>query len=131
MVNSSMKFKLIYKVFVIQEKFLVFINLLRGPDITRSGAGSGPGVRVGHPCFNFIMSRFCLFLLQSVWRCLSRLYYASPRLVLYHCVTILVCLFPFTMSHFVSTISISFSLCILVYLSFHYICVLFTKSHYI
>src|SRR6218665_1090777 len=35
-VNSSMKFRFIHKVFVIQEKFLVFLNLLKGPDITRS-----------------------------------------------------------------------------------------------
>jgi len=43
-VKSSMKFKFIHKIFVIQgfkEKFLVFFNLLRGPDIKRSGAGSG------------------------------------------------------------------------------------------
>ena len=39
-----MKFKFIHKIsviHVIKEKFLVFYNLLRGPDITRSGAGSG------------------------------------------------------------------------------------------
>src|SRR6218665_83741 len=48
-VNSSMKFKFIHKFFLIQEKFLLFFKLLRGPDITRSGAGSGP--RVVHPCF--------------------------------------------------------------------------------
>jgi len=28
---------IIHKIFVIKEKFLVFLNLLRGPDITRSG----------------------------------------------------------------------------------------------
>ena len=39
-VNSSIKFKFIHKFFLIQEKFLVFFKLLRGPDITRSGAGS-------------------------------------------------------------------------------------------
>jgi len=33
-----MKFKFIHKIFLI----LVFFKLLRGPDITRSGAGSGP-----------------------------------------------------------------------------------------
>src|SRR6218665_1940326 len=47
-VNSSMKFKFIHKIFLIQEKFLVYFKLLRGPDITRSGAGFGP--RVVYPC---------------------------------------------------------------------------------
>jgi len=47
-VNSSMKSKFIHKIFVIQEMCLVFFNLLRGPDITHSGARSGP--RVVHPC---------------------------------------------------------------------------------
>jgi len=37
-----MKFKFIHKISVIQEKFLVFFNLLRGQDKTLSGAGSGP-----------------------------------------------------------------------------------------
>jgi len=37
-----MKFKLIHKISVIQEKILVSVNLLRGPDMTRSWAGSGP-----------------------------------------------------------------------------------------
>jgi len=37
-----MKFKFIHKIFVIQKRFLVSFNLLRGPDITRSGARSGP-----------------------------------------------------------------------------------------
>ena len=49
-VNSSMKFEFIHKISVIQEKFLVLINLLRGPDITRSRDGSGPRPRVVHPC---------------------------------------------------------------------------------
>jgi len=48
-VNSSTKFTFIHKSSVIQELFLVFYNLLRGPDITCSGAGSGP--RVMHPCY--------------------------------------------------------------------------------
>ena len=43
MFNSSMKFKFIHKISVIQpmiqEKFFVFFNLLRGLDITCSGAG--------------------------------------------------------------------------------------------
>jgi len=39
-----MKFKFIHKISVIQEKFLVFVNLLQGQYITRSGAGSGPWV---------------------------------------------------------------------------------------
>jgi len=39
--HSSMKFKFILKISIIMEKFLVFFNLLRVPDITRSGAGSG------------------------------------------------------------------------------------------
>jgi len=38
-----MKFKFIYKIFVIHAKFLVLLNLLREPDITCSGAGSGRG----------------------------------------------------------------------------------------
>ena len=33
--NSSMKFKFIHKIFVIQEKLLVYFKLLQGPDITR------------------------------------------------------------------------------------------------
>jgi len=37
-----MKFIFIHKISVIQEKFLVFFNLLLGPDISSSGAGSGP-----------------------------------------------------------------------------------------
>ena len=36
-----MMFKFVNKIFVIQETFL-FFNLLRGPDKTPSGAGSGP-----------------------------------------------------------------------------------------
>jgi len=43
-VSSSMNFKFIHKILVIQEKFLAFFNLLRGPDITRPGAGFGPRV---------------------------------------------------------------------------------------
>jgi len=43
-VNSSMKFKFIHKISVIQNKFLIFFNLLRGPDIRRSGAGAGRGM---------------------------------------------------------------------------------------
>ena len=45
--NSSIKFTYIQIISVIQEMFLVFFYLLRGPDITRSGAGSG--LRVVHP----------------------------------------------------------------------------------
>jgi len=37
-----MTFKFIHKISVIQEKLLVLLNLLRGPDTTRSGAGSSP-----------------------------------------------------------------------------------------
>src|SRR6218665_1624349 len=37
--NSSMKFTFIHIISVIQVMFLVFCNLLRGPDITGSGAG--------------------------------------------------------------------------------------------
>ena len=47
-----MKFKFIHKISVIPEKFLIFFNLLRGPDKTNSGAGSSP--RVVHPCFIII-----------------------------------------------------------------------------
>src|SRR6218665_2263322 len=36
-----MKFKFIHKISVIQEKFRVLFNLLRGPDTSPSGAGSG------------------------------------------------------------------------------------------
>ena len=37
-----MEFKSIHKISIIQEKFLVFFNLLRGPDVTPSGpAGRG------------------------------------------------------------------------------------------
>jgi len=36
-VNSSMKFKFIHKISIIQEMFLVFFNLLRRPDITHLG----------------------------------------------------------------------------------------------
>ena len=35
-------FKFVHNIFVIQGTFLVFCNLLRGPDKTPSGAGSGP-----------------------------------------------------------------------------------------
>src|SRR6218665_769279 len=49
MVSSSMKFKFIHKMSVIHEKFLVFFNLLRGPDKTPLGAGSCP--QVVHPCY--------------------------------------------------------------------------------
>ena len=38
-VNNSMKFKFIQKIFVIQEKFLVLLNLLRGPDIGNTFGG--------------------------------------------------------------------------------------------
>ena len=48
MFNSSMKFTFIHIISVIQERFLVFFNLLWGRDKTLSGAGSGP--RVVHPC---------------------------------------------------------------------------------
>src|SRR6218665_2476255 len=40
--NSSMKFKFIHKIAVIHKKFRALSNLLRGPDKTPSGAGSGP-----------------------------------------------------------------------------------------
>jgi len=40
--NSSMKFKFIHKISVIQETFLVFFTLLWGPDKTPSGARSSP-----------------------------------------------------------------------------------------
>ena len=36
-VNISVKFKFIHKISIIHEKFLVFFNLLRGPDITPLG----------------------------------------------------------------------------------------------
>jgi len=36
-----MKFKFSRKIYVIQEKFLVFLKLIRGPDITHSGGRIG------------------------------------------------------------------------------------------
>jgi len=45
-----MKFKFIHKISVIQEKFLIFFNLLRGPDITRSGPDPAHGLQIVHPC---------------------------------------------------------------------------------
>jgi len=42
-VNSSIKFKFIRKISVVQKKFLAFFELLRGPDIARLGAGSARG----------------------------------------------------------------------------------------
>jgi len=39
-----MKFKFIHKISVIQEKFLVFYNLLREPDIACSGADPASGL---------------------------------------------------------------------------------------
>jgi len=42
-----MKFKFIHKIFEIQERILVFFNLLRGPVYNTLGAASGP--RVVHP----------------------------------------------------------------------------------
>ena len=61
--NSSTKFKYIQKISVIQEKFLVFFNLLRGPDITRPGVGSCPWAV--HLCFTALVLRrkvsaFCM-----------------------------------------------------------------------
>jgi len=41
-VNSSVKFKFIHNISVIQETFFRFFNLLRGPDKTPWGTGSGP-----------------------------------------------------------------------------------------
>jgi len=38
-----MKFKFIHKIPAIQEKFLVFFNLLRGSDITRLGPDPATG----------------------------------------------------------------------------------------
>jgi len=40
-VDWSMKFKFFHKISVIQKRFLLLFNLLRGPNITRSVAGSG------------------------------------------------------------------------------------------
>ena len=58
-VNSSMKFKFIHIISVVQEKFLVFFNLLRGSDVTRSKAESGPRAAV---CVSLI---FILNLLMN------------------------------------------------------------------
>jgi len=44
-----MKFKFIHKISVIQEKFFVFLNLLQGPDVTRSGPDMARGSRAVHP----------------------------------------------------------------------------------
>jgi len=43
-----MKFKYVHKIVVIHKKLLLLFNLLRGPDITHSEAGSGP--LIVHPC---------------------------------------------------------------------------------
>jgi len=51
-VDSSMKLKKFHKISIIQKKFLLLLNLLWVPDITCSGAGSGP--RVVHPCYSRI-----------------------------------------------------------------------------
>jgi len=52
-VNSSMKFKFIHEISVIQEKFLVLlICCMRGPDKTRPGADPAREPRVVHPCHN-------------------------------------------------------------------------------
>jgi len=62
-VSSSMKFK-----FMTGRQFLVFFNLLRGPDKTRSGAGSGP--RVAHPWLRGNIGyqwTFILVLLRKVF----------------------------------------------------------------
>src|SRR6218665_833040 len=40
-VNSSIMFKLINKISINHEKFLALLNLLRGPDVKPSEAGSG------------------------------------------------------------------------------------------
>ena len=55
---SSMKFKIIHKISVIQEKFLVFLNLLRGQDITRSGPDPARGLSIPavHLCGGLIPS---------------------------------------------------------------------------
>jgi len=47
-VNCLMKFKFIHQALSFRRSVLSFFNLLRGPDITILGAGSGP--RVVHPC---------------------------------------------------------------------------------
>src|SRR6218665_1298089 len=58
-VNSSMKFKFIHKIFVIHEQFLVFFNLLRGPALKLSGTGSGPRVAgCASLCYRFPHSKF-------------------------------------------------------------------------
>jgi len=44
-----MKFQFIHKIAVIHEMFIMLVNLLRGLDMTHSGAGSGPRV-VGEVC---------------------------------------------------------------------------------
>ena len=60
-----MKFKFVHKIFVIQEKFLVFINLLRGPDKKRSGPDQARGPRVVHPWpISIHVSRAGLTMLQ-------------------------------------------------------------------
>jgi len=59
MFKSSMKFIFIRKISVIQEKLLVFFNLL---DITRSGAGSRPA----HPSITGWVKILCTkFLIET------------------------------------------------------------------
>src|SRR6218665_849020 len=56
-VSISMKFKFIHKIAIIQEKFRILFNLLRGPDMTRSGAGSGPW---GQGCASLLYNVYCI-----------------------------------------------------------------------
>ena len=47
-VDSSIKFTFFHKISISQKMFLLHFNLLRGPDIIPTGAGSG--LRVVDPC---------------------------------------------------------------------------------
>jgi len=47
-------FKFVHNIFVIQDTFLVFFNLLRGPDKTPSGPDAARGPRVVHPWYIYV-----------------------------------------------------------------------------
>src|SRR6218665_267999 len=79
--NSSMKFKFIHKISVIQEKSPVFFNLFRGPVITRPGGrirlvGSGLCIPVQVNQFSSEPSEYSFILrllfvsaiIRRVWR---------------------------------------------------------------
>jgi len=86
-VNSSMKSKFIHKISVIQEKFLVFVNLLWGPDVTRSGGWIRPvGCRLCIPVYRMPIEFLSVFILTArwkcqIWMCIGRQYYGAGPFV--------------------------------------------------